>query len=145
MGAAMSEPAGKSTKEDAKALKAFQKRFGLKLPKTLHCSFCGKSQHKVEKLIAGPRIFICNECVRLCQKILDDEPFQEPSDAPVFKPLEQPDDQLLSQLASVAVAADGGREFMQQIVGELRRREVSWADIGGALGVSRQSAWERFS
>lgn len=140
----MNEPA-KPAKEDAKALKKFEKLFGLKLPGTLHCSFCGKSQHKIEKLIAGPRVFICNECVRLCQRILDNEPVREPSDAPVFKPLEQPDDQLLSQLASVAVAADGGREFMQQIVDELRRREVSWADIGKALGVSRQSAWERFS
>lgn len=141
----MSEPAGKPAKDGAKALKKFEKLFGLKLPSTLHCSFCGKSQHKVEKLIAGPRVFICNECVRLCDRILDNEPVHEPSDAPVFKPLEQPDDELLSQLASVAVAADGGRVFMQQIVDELRRREVSWADIGKTLGVSRQSAWERFS
>lgn len=140
----MSE-AEKTPKAEAKARKTSEKLFGLKLPKTLHCSFCGKSQHKVEKLIAGPRIFICDQCVRLCVKILDNEPWREPADAPVFKPLEQPDDQLLSQLASVAVAADGGREFMQQIVDELRRREVSWADIGKALGVSRQSAWERFS
>jgi ATP-dependent Clp protease ATP-binding subunit ClpX len=141
----MGEPAGKPAKGEAKARRKSEKLFGLKLPKTLHCSFCGKSQHQVEKLIAGPRVFICNECVRLCQKIVDDDAFRPPADTPVFKPLEQPDDQLLSQLASVAVAADGGREFMQQIVDELRRREVSWADIGKTLGVSRQSAWERFS
>ena len=39
-----------------------------------YCSFCGKSQDQVEKLIAGPNVFICNECVRLCVKILDGSP-----------------------------------------------------------------------
>ena len=36
---------------------------------TLYCSFCGKSQHEVRKLIAGPTVFICNECVELCADI----------------------------------------------------------------------------
>lgn len=38
----------------------------------LHCSFCGKSQHAVKKLIAGPGMFICNECVELCVDIMND-------------------------------------------------------------------------
>ncbi len=40
---------------------------------TLYCSFCGKSQHEVRKLIAGPTVFICNECVELCTDILREE------------------------------------------------------------------------
>lgn len=40
---------------------------------TIYCSFCGKSQHKVEKLIAGVAIYICNECVSLCVGIIDKE------------------------------------------------------------------------
>lgn len=40
--------------------------------KDLHCLFCGKSQDEVIKLIAGPSIFICNECVGLCNAILDE-------------------------------------------------------------------------
>ncbi|MEO1090463.1 MAG: ClpX C4-type zinc finger protein, partial [Pseudomonadota bacterium] len=39
----------------------------------LFCSFCGKSQHDVKKLIAGPNVFICDECVELCADILRDE------------------------------------------------------------------------
>src|SRR3990167_2862354 len=39
----------------------------------LHCSFCGKSQHEVRKLIAGPSVFICNECVDLCNDIIREE------------------------------------------------------------------------
>ncbi len=41
--------------------------------KTLYCSFCGKSQHEVKKLIAGPSVFICDECVDLCNDIISDE------------------------------------------------------------------------
>ena len=39
---------------------------------TLHCSFCGKSQHEVRNLIAGPNSFICNDCVALCDAIVED-------------------------------------------------------------------------
>ncbi|MFW0097392.1 MAG: ATP-dependent Clp protease ATP-binding subunit ClpX [Coxiella endosymbiont of Haemaphysalis qinghaiensis] len=39
----------------------------------LHCSFCGKSQHQVRKLIAGPSVFVCNECVDLCTDIIREE------------------------------------------------------------------------
>ena len=37
-----------------------------------YCSFCGKSQHEVEKLIAGPTVFICDECTDLCVSIIKD-------------------------------------------------------------------------
>ena len=39
----------------------------------LYCSFCGKSQHEVRKLIAGPSVFICDECVELCNEIIREE------------------------------------------------------------------------
>nr|WP_315193288.1 ATP-dependent Clp protease ATP-binding subunit ClpX [uncultured Aquabacterium sp.] len=41
--------------------------------KILYCSFCGKSQHEVKKLIAGPSVFICDECIELCNDIIRDE------------------------------------------------------------------------
>jgi len=41
--------------------------------KPLYCSFCGKSQHEVRKLIAGPSVFICDECIELCNDIIRDE------------------------------------------------------------------------
>ncbi len=40
---------------------------------TLYCSFCGKSQHEVKKLIAGPSVFVCNECIELCNDIISEE------------------------------------------------------------------------
>ncbi|WP_309624724.1 ATP-dependent Clp protease ATP-binding subunit ClpX [Methylibium sp.] len=53
--------------------------------KVLYCSFCGKSQHEVKKLIAGPSVFICDECIELCNDIIRDEVPAEGSDAKVTK------------------------------------------------------------
>jgi ATP-dependent Clp protease ATP-binding subunit ClpX len=138
----MAPAAPKRTSEEAKARRKLERTMGRTLPKTMHCSFCGKSQDQVEKLIAGPYIFICNECVALCADIVAGNPLPDHTS---FKPLERPTEALLSLTGSVSYAADGARDFLQQIVDTLRLREVSWAEIGEALGVSRQSAWERFS
>ncbi|MEE9238084.1 MAG: ClpX C4-type zinc finger protein, partial [Thermodesulfobacteriota bacterium] len=43
----------------------------------LYCSFCGKSQKEVRKLIAGPTVYICNECIELCNEIIADEDAKE--------------------------------------------------------------------
>src|SRR5699024_7822739 len=40
---------------------------------TISCSFCGKTQDQVKKIIAGPGVYICNECIDLCKDILDEE------------------------------------------------------------------------
>ena len=44
----------------------------------LKCSFCGKSQEQVRKLIAGPGVYICDECIDLCNEILDEELLESP-------------------------------------------------------------------
>ena len=44
---------------------------------TLRCSFCGKSQREVRKLIAGPTVYICDECIELCNEIIADETERE--------------------------------------------------------------------
>ncbi|MCW7541474.1 ATP-dependent Clp protease ATP-binding subunit ClpX [Aquabacterium sp. A7-Y] len=49
--------------------------------KVLYCSFCGKSQHEVKKLIAGPSVFICDECIDLCNDIIRDEVPADGADA----------------------------------------------------------------
>ena len=49
------------------------KSSGSESKNTLYCSFCGKSQHEVRKLIAGPTVFICDECVELCMEIIREE------------------------------------------------------------------------
>jgi ATP-dependent Clp protease ATP-binding subunit ClpX len=49
--------------------------------KVLYCSFCGKSQHEVKKLIAGPSVFICDECIDLCTDIIQEEIAKSPKDS----------------------------------------------------------------
>ena len=61
--------------------------------KLLYCSFCGKSQHEVRKLIAGPSVYVCDECVELCNDIireeLQEEPSSEKTDLPTPKEINQ--------------------------------------------------------
>jgi hypothetical protein len=64
--------AARSSASDASALLAAAKT-SQGPDNTLYCSFCGKSQHEVRKLIAGPTVFICDECVGLCDDIIENE------------------------------------------------------------------------
>lgn len=50
--------------------------------KVFHCSFCGKSQHEVRKLIAGPSVYVCDECVALCNDIINEESRDDKTAAP---------------------------------------------------------------
>ncbi len=110
--------------------------------KTLHCSFCFKSQHEVRKLISGPAsVFICDECVALCNEIVADRPLGAKSPSPE----ELPTERLLERLGPIEETVQGKANQLQTVVDLLRSRKVSWAQIGAALGISRQSAWERFT
>ena len=111
--------------------------------RTLYCSFCGKSEHEVLKLAAGPaKVHICDACVEACRVLMAGDGAGPPR---AFDPATWPTDRLLALLAPVNGALEAHRAHLQEIVDQLRKREVSWAAIGERLGVSRQSAWERFT
>jgi ATP-dependent Clp protease ATP-binding subunit ClpX len=57
--------------------------------KLLYCSFCGKSQHEVKKLIAGPSVFVCDECVELCNDIIREEVHEAAKEPEVHLPKPQ--------------------------------------------------------
>jgi len=110
------------------------------------CTFCLKPADEVGKLISGPGIYICDQCVEACVDILDQAPADPgPSEQQLPSWRSMSDAEVLHRLpriAAVASQVDGG---LRRWVEEARRRGSSWADIGDALGMSRQSAWERFS
>lgn len=109
------------------------------LSQGLRCSFCGKPDTAVGKLIAGPNVHICDACVGICNRILDATPAS-------FAGWEaMTDEQLLDSLRPAIATVEATRGVLQTQVDTLRSRGVSWAAIGGALGISRQAAWERFS
>ena len=107
------------------------------------CSFCGKAQTEVKTLVAGPGVFICDECVQLCQAIIDKKPATQEVPGSLL-PDNAPTEMLLKTLAGYNGAFERVDTGMQDIVDILREREVSWATIGQALAVSRQAAWKRF-
>jgi hypothetical protein len=109
--------------------------------KRLFCSFCGKGSDVIKALIAGPTVFICNECIAVCNEILGGEMPQTPG--PRWDSYSE--EQMLEMLPRASVIAEHANEFLASHVDALRKRDVPWAEIGKALGISRQAAWERFS
>ncbi|MFG3039756.1 ClpX C4-type zinc finger protein [Streptomyces sp. NPDC048330] len=108
------------------------------------CSFCGKPEAKVAKLIAGPGVNICDACVDLAASIVAQYGTgPTPPRMPKWDHLT--DAEMLDRLPRAASVADQVEADLRTWVLELRRRGVTWARIGEALGITRQSAWERFS
>src|SRR5580704_3880390 len=115
---------------------------GSKSAKTLYCSFCFKSQRQVRTLVSGPAgVFICDECVELCNEVVAGRPRGVAKSSMEDVPTER----LLERLSAIDETLQGKSNQLQQVVEILRSREVSWAVVGAGLGISRQSAWERFS
>jgi ATP-dependent Clp protease ATP-binding subunit ClpX len=113
---------------------------------SVRCSFCLKRAPEVDKLIAGPGIYICDQCVRACVDILDQAPPSvgvSESQLPSWQSMT--DEEVLRRLPRIAAVASQVEGGLQRWVGEARRRGASWARVGAALEMSRQSAWERFS
>jgi ATP-dependent Clp protease ATP-binding subunit ClpX len=110
----------------------------------IHCSFCGKSQVDVAMIVAGPGVTICSECVDIAVKVMDENRGKPISAQSMFQDY-RPTDQLLHSLKLHDQGFESVGQAMQDIVEILREREVSWAQIGEALGVSRQAAWKRFA
>jgi ClpX C4-type zinc finger len=107
--------------------------------KPMACSFCGRGSQEVSRLLAGPSVYICDTCVGHCNRMLD----AAPSDFQGWDKVSGPD--LLKLLPVTEAAIEGSRSMLEEQIAELRKREVSWQEIGGALGITRQAAWERFS
>lgn len=113
----------------------------LALPKRkLRCSFCKKSETQVARLIGGAAGgYICEDCVGVCNKILDAAP------SPFKSWDDLTDEQLLTSIKASEASVAALHSLIRAQVAALRKREVSWTAIGKVLGVSRQAAWERFS
>jgi hypothetical protein len=106
------------------------------------CSFCGKGEDKVRRLVAGPGVFICDQCVQLCNDVLKSDVQRRILS---IGPDSEVAEVLLDELRISAAGLKQSEEQLQRAVDLLRRNQVPWSRIGEAIGTSRQAAWERLS
>lgn len=115
---------------------------------TTSCSFCMKAHSDVGTLVAGPGVYICDECVALCCQLIASKPREsKPKSVQRIAPWEAEAglDAVLASLPRVAQAGNQAEYTLKQYVRRARQLRATWAAIGEALGMARQSAWERFS
>src|ERR1043165_1935526 len=91
--------------------------------KHLRCSFCGKSKDSVKKFISGPSVYICNECISLCNEILAEEEEREQADAVVPSPTPQEIKEVLDQY--VIGQADAHRTLSVAVYNHYKRPRAS--------------------
>jgi hypothetical protein len=110
------------------------------------CSFCFKPNTEVKRLVAGPAVYVCNECVDLCRKIISETP-EGPVEGAHLMPWDHAEtvQAALAHLPNVARAQAQVEESLLGWVRRARALGATWAQIGDALGITRQSAWERFA
>jgi len=134
-------------------------------PKIANCSFCGKADTEIAKLVAGPGVFICNECVALAAMVIEQSnaadaaakaaeagqtakaaQTAEPSPPPVAPwEADMPLETVLTSITKIAATGAQTDQNLRLFVAKARDLGATWTQIGAALGIARQSAWERFS
>ena len=112
----------------------------LPLAGPLMCSFCAGRASASRRLAAGPGVSICGDCAAAAMEL-----FNCKEGSPARTPWSgMTDDELLAHLPEIAAVASQVEERLGAWVGTARERRISWARIGASLGMTRQSAWERF-
>lgn len=113
------------------------------------CSFCGEKARKGTRYAGGFGPLMCESCVDHYYELLHSaaDPDQEAHKSWEARPPweSMSDAQLLANIPLISQTADQVDDFLVQWVGLARSRKISWAEIGRALGTSRQAAWERFA
>ena len=137
----MTDTAHEAASQDSKAedLKA-----------VIRCTFCRKATDEVKKMVAGPGVNICDKCVSLCVEIIEAES-KDSTEAKTEMPKRArweeglSDDELLKALPGIAATSAQVERELATWVRTARGRGITWTRIGEAMGMTRQSAWERFS
>ncbi len=106
--------------------------------KLLYCSFCGKSQHEVRKLIAGPSVFICDECVDLCNDIISEEVQEDDSESSgekLPKPIEI--NQILDEYV---IGQERAKKILSVAVyNHYKRLQSSASEVGGEIELGKSN------
>ena len=107
------------------------------------CSFCGRPGSRRNRLAGGLGAMICFECLEWYYEDSRSSARVAKRTRPVWE--EMTDTELLAKLPLIVRSAEQNQAFVNDWVALIRARRISWAQIGAALGVSRQAVWERFA
>jgi hypothetical protein len=107
------------------------------------CSFCGVRGTKGVKFAGGLGAMICVPCVEYYHDVFSSKAKTDAVNRPPWE--QMTDSEVLSKLPLIARNAEQVNEFLTEWVELARSRKSSWAEIGKAMGTSRQAAWERFA
>lgn len=108
------------------------------------CAFCGLTPSGHQRLVAGPGVTICESCVAAAAKILGGTSTGRApqSIGPVWEQMS--DGEILQHLPEISRVSVKVEEQLRIWVRAARERNITWSQIGEALHITRQSAWERF-
>lgn len=107
------------------------------------CSFCGTPGKKGTRLVAGLGAMMCEPCVNRYYELLHSPDRGNSARQATSEAMSK--EEILRQIPLISRNADQAAAALVEWVGVARERKISWAQISGVLGVSRQSAWERFA
>jgi hypothetical protein len=110
------------------------------------CSFCGKTHHQVTRIVAGPGVYICNECVALSAAVIADaaETTPEESRSQRDQYFHRPPDQILALLPALIRSSARIEAELSAWIARLRELGTDWAVIARALGFSIEATRQRF-
>jgi ClpX C4-type zinc finger len=114
-------------------------------PVLASCSFCKKDNRQVKRLIAGPGVYICDECVGLCVQLVDQEDTPEQSAARREQFMNRSESEILATLPGLARTTAELEAELQRWVLRLRQLGTSWAAIAAALGRQESEVRGRFA
>lgn len=136
----------------ATALRTIRQQEQDRLPRTeagdgiASCSFCGKPGSMVQRLVAGPGVYICDECVALSSAVIEDaaQASAEESARRRSRFYDRPPEDVLAMLPAMARSAARVEAELAGWIGRLREQGTDWQAIAGAVGMSADAARQRF-
>jgi RNA polymerase-binding transcription factor DksA len=110
------------------------------------CSFCGKPGSMVQRLVAGPGVYICNECVELSTAIIEDAAHASSEESARRRSqfYDRSPEDVLAMLPALARSAARVEAELAGWIGRLREQGTDWQAIAGAVGMSADVARQRF-
>jgi hypothetical protein len=108
------------------------------------CSFCKKNNRQVNKLVAGPGVYICNECLALCDQLIEEDVTPEESAQLQAQFANRAAEDVLAMLPALARTAEEVETELRRWVLRLRQLDTGWDEIAAVLQLSHEEVRQRF-